>query len=262
VGNARLQQHRDVITGETIIYDMKTEKITVRGNASALGQTRRLSVSGINPEGNPNKDEISRPKVIIQPSSNDTSVQSSIGSIANTDNEITRGQDDDAPNVLKKLTLDKQSIEFLAARVGKGGARVHTAPITSASLLGNLSEQTPLKVLEIRNDLARVTISSGINVWVSDSYVRKNTDGQTIIRGEGVRARWLPSIESHIVGIFEPQQQVRVLRAKENWKQVVLPPSIPAWIPLQQIEILEEPSPAWHNDWKAYAGSPSGGIGN
>ena len=262
VGNAKLQQGRDVITGETIIYDMETEKITVRGNASALGQTRRLLVSDIDQEEDPNKDEISRPKVVIQSSSNNTSVQNSIGSIEKTADEITRGQDDDAPNVQKKLILDKPSIKFLAARVKKGGARVHAAPITSASLLGNLSEQTPLKVLEIRNDLARVTIPSGINVWVSDSYVRENAGGQTIIKGKGVRARWLPSIESHIVGIFEPQEQVRVLGEKDNWKQVVLPPSIPAWIPLQQIEILEELSLAWYNDWKAYTGAPSGGIEN
>ena len=53
-----------------------------------------------------------------------------------------------------------------------------------------------------------------------------------------------------------------MLGEKENWKQVVLPPSIPAWIPLQQIEILEEPSLAWYNDWKAYTGAPSGDIGN
>ena len=165
-------------------------------------------------------------------------------------------------HITRKVKLDNQAIEFLAARVEKGGARVHSAPITSASLLGNLSEQTPLKVLEIRNDLARVTIPSGINVWVSDSYVRKNAGGQTIIKGKGVRARWLPSIESHIVGIFEPREQVRVLGEKENWKQVVLPPSIPAWIPLKQIEILEELSLAWYNDWKAYTGAPSGDIGN
>ena len=44
-GEPKLQQHRDTITGDTIIYHMKTEKMTVRGNVSAPGQTTRLAIS-------------------------------------------------------------------------------------------------------------------------------------------------------------------------------------------------------------------------
>ncbi|MCS5701224.1 MAG: lipopolysaccharide transport periplasmic protein LptA, partial [Acidobacteria bacterium] len=67
-GEAKLQQHRDTITGETIVYHMETEKMTVRGNVAMPGQTTRLSTSD-SAENTTSvmSDLSSRPKVVIHP---------------------------------------------------------------------------------------------------------------------------------------------------------------------------------------------------
>ena len=241
-GDARLQQNRDVITGETIIYQMKTGKITVRGSASALGQTRRSLASDLEQESL--KEQAARAKVILQSSSDEAPIQISNPSRVNDEKEVGHN-DKPTGNSKPEPTI----VGFLAAHVDQSGTEVYKSPNPEASLLGNLSGRTPVKVLELRDNWARVTIPSGINVWVSASYVQKDSNNETIVKGRGVRARWLPSTNSQIVGVFKSQEKVRVLMTKENWKQVVLPPSIPAWIPINQVEILDDISSVWLDSW-------------
>ena len=258
-GDARLQQNRDVITGETIIYQMKTEKITVRGNASALGQTRRLVASDPEQEEESLKEHAARPKVILQSSSDEVPIQISNPSRLNDKKEA--GQNDKSDKAAGSSQSEKNIVGFLAAHVVQSGTKVYRSPDSEAPLLGNLSGGTPVKIRVLRDNWARATIPSGINVWVSDSYVQKDSNNETTVKGRGVRARWLPSTDSQIVGVFKPQEKVRVLGTKENWKQVVLPPSIPAWIPIDQLEIMEDISSVWRENWANYVTSNSE-IGN
>jgi uncharacterized protein YgiM (DUF1202 family) len=76
-----------------------------------------------------------------------------------------------------------------------------------------------------------------------------------------VRARWLPAKDSRIVGIFHSGDLVRVLATQGSWKQVSLPPSIPAWVPTRQLEISDQVSPVWWNEWAAHAGRLPGNGG-
>jgi lipopolysaccharide export system protein LptA len=262
-GDAKLQQHRDTITGETIVYHMKTEKMTVRGNIDLLGQTKHLSTSEAAKNATGSKSEHStRPKIVIQPSdgifdeSTTTSPEPSILSTTNDADQVsttTQPVDNQTP-AEEKLGSPGNSLQFHAARVINAGAATYSMPNANAALLGGLSGGTPVKVLEIRNDWAHVTIPDGVNVWVFSSYVVENGNNAGEIEGRGVRARWLPSTESSVVGIFEPGVRVRILKTRGNWKQVSVPSSFPTWVPVMQLDMLEAISPAWKSEWTAQSG--------
>ena len=252
-GNAKLQQYRDVITGETIIYHMKTQKITVRGNISTPGQTTRLSTSAAEKNEVTNSSELStRPKVIIQSPSDDAAFEPSIVDISDSENEESSEQRNDRNITETNFPLGEDSLKFQAARIVVAGTGVYNTPSSTGAFLGSLSGQIPVKVNEIHNDWASVAIPAGINVWVANSYVQKNNKEETIIMGHGVRARWLPSTQSRVIGVFKSGERVRVLVKKDNWSQVVLPPSMPAWIPINQLEILDDADSLWHDDWTTH----------
>ena len=159
------------------------------------------------------------------------------------------------------LESSGNSLQIHTARIVGAGTAAYSEPRASATVLGGLSGQMPVKVLEIRNDWALVTIPSGINVWVFASYITQDRNGQARVQGRGVRARWLPSTDSRIVGLLAPGEGVRVLATQNQWKQISLTPSIAAWVPVSQLEIQEDITPTWHSDWQAQAGVPPA-IGN
>jgi lipopolysaccharide export system protein LptA len=268
-GNAKLQQHRDTITGETIVYHMDTEKMTVRGNIAVPSQTTRLSSSETKTIKTNDMSELStRPRIVIQPNtdvapriSTNTSSEPAVLSIANdTDQELTNQSPDSKNSGEEEQELSDDSLQFRAARVIGAGTAAYSRP-DGAVFLGGLSGHMPVKVLQIRDDWARVAIPGGINVWVFASYVVENDQGESRIEGRGVRARWLPSSNSRIVGTFEPGTRIRVLATRNNWKQVSLPFSIAIWVPMTQLEMLNNLDSAWKRDWAAQAEALPG-IGN
>ena len=269
-GEAKLQQHRDTITGETIIYHMETEKMTVRGNVAMPGQTTRLSTSDATENTTSVMSDLSaRPTVVIQPqagaatreSVNTSSEPSVLSTAIDADSESTAQPTNNWDATEEELASSVDSLQFHAARVIGAGTAAYSEPGAGAALLGGLSGRMPVKVLEIRNDWVRVTIPSGINVWVFASYIAQDRNGQARVQGRGVRARWLPSTDSRIVGVLAPGEGVRVLATQNQWKQISLPPSIAAWVPVSQLEMLEDINPAWRSDWQAQTGVPPA-IGN
>jgi len=269
-GEAKLQQHRDTITGETIIYHMETEKMTVRGNVTMPGQTTRLSTSDATENTTSVMSDLSsRPRVVIQPqagatvveSANTSSEPSVLSTAIDADSESTAQPTNSRDATEEELESSGDSLQFHAARVIGAGTAAYSEPGADAALLGGLSGRMPVKVLEIRNDWVRVTIPSGINVWVFASYIAQDRNGQARVQGRGVRARWLPSTDSRIVGVLAPGEGVRVLATQNQWKQISLPPSIAAWVPVSQLEMLEDINPAWRSDWRAQSGVPPT-IGN
>lgn len=269
-GEAKLQRHRDTIMGETIIYHMETEKMTVRGNVTMPGQTTRLSTSDATENTTSVMSDLSsRPRVVIQPqagatvveSANTSSEPSVLSTAIDADSESTEQPKNSRDATEEELESSGDSLQFHAARVIGAGTAAYSEPGADAALLGGLSGRMPVKVLEIRNDWARVTIPSGINVWVFASYIAQDRNGQARVQGRGVRARWLPSTDSRIVGVLAPSEGVRVLATQNQWKQISLPPSIAAWVPVSQLEMLEDINPAWRNDWQAQSGVPPT-IGN
>ena len=266
-GDAKLQHHRDTITGESIIYFIETEQMTVQGNATVPGQTTRLSASQIAEKQNGNKSDSNiRPKVIIQPQlattpgeSNNKSLEPTILSTMDdtgkqiiTESANSRNLDDE------KLDMPSNSLQFNPARIIDSGTAAYSEPNADASLLGGLSGHVPVKVIKIHNDWARVIIPGGINVWVFSRFLATMSNGETRIEGRGVRARWLPSTESRIIGVFESDEQVRVFATRDNWSQVSLPSSVAIWIPVTQLEILEDISSEWQSEWATDTGVLAG----
>ena len=269
-GEAKLQRHRDTIMGETIIYHMETEKMTVRGNVTMPGQTTRLSTSDATENTTSVMSDLSsRPRVVIQPqagatvveSANTSSEPSVLSTVIDADSESTAQLTNNRDATEEKLESSGDSLQFHAARVIGAGTAAYSEPGADAALLGGLSGRMPVKVLEIRNDWVRVTIPSGINVWVFASYIAQDRNGQARVQGRGVRARWLPSTDSRIVGVLAPGEGVRVLATQNQWKQISLPPSIAAWVPVSQLEVLADINPAWRSDWQAQSRVPPA-IGN
>ena len=269
-GEAKLQRHRDTIMGETIIYHMETEKMTVRGNVTMPGQTTRLSTSDATENTTSVMSDLSaRPRVVIQPqagatvveSANTSSEPSVLSTMIDADSESTAQLTNNRDATEEKLESSGDSLQFHAARVIGAGTAAYSEPGADTALVGGLSGRMPVKVLEIRNDWVRVTIPSGINVWVFASYIAQDRNGQARVQGRGVRARWLPSTDSRIVGVLAPSEGVRVLATQNQWKQISLPHSIAAWAPVSQLEMLEDITPAWRSDWQAQTGVPPA-IGN
>ena len=152
------------------------------------------------------------------------------------------------------MEFSVDSLQIHAARIIDAGTAAYSEPRAAAALLGELPGRMPVKVLEMRNDWARITIPNGINVWVFASYITQGQNGQTRVQGRGVRARWLPSTDSHIVGVLAPGEEVRVLATQNQWKQIRMPPSIAAWVPVSQLEMLDDINSAWLSDWQTQTG--------
>jgi uncharacterized protein YgiM (DUF1202 family) len=58
------------------------------------------------------------------------------------------------------------------------------------------------------------------------------------------------------VGVLAPGERVRVLATQNQWKQISLPPSIAAWVPVSQLEMLQDINPTWLSDWQNQTGVP------
>ncbi|MBL09598.1 MAG: lipopolysaccharide transport periplasmic protein LptA [Acidiferrobacteraceae bacterium] len=255
-GNAKLQQHLNTIIGDTIIYYIRTEKISVRGSGSLKSRTERLSTISVGSSEDYGSNEVNRPKLVIQPTSNNLSLQSSVPSIVDPQSKEVN-QKNSTTEINEKMTNNgEEVVAFVPSRVAKSNVRVKAKPQNTATVLGDLSKNTPVKILTIEKGWARISIPNGISVWVAESYTRNVGDNQAIITGSRVRARWLPSVNSYVVGFFEPQERVQMISTKDSWIQVVLPPSIPAWIPVSSLEVLEEKTKAWKDDWATFSNIP------
>jgi hypothetical protein len=240
---------------------METEKMTVRGSVALPGQTTRLSTSDATEDSTSVMNDLSgRPRIVIQPqlAAEESTHASSEPSVLSTAIDKTSDSNpkptDSRDTIEDELDSSVNTLKFHAARVISTGTVVYSKPEAAAALLGELSGRLPIKVLEIRKDWARVTIPNGINVWVFSSYITQDLNGQAQIQGRNVRARWMPSTDSRIVGILAPGEPVRVLAVENQWKQISLPRSIAAWVPVSQLEMLENINPTWLSDWQTETG--------
>ena len=260
-GEAKLQQHRDIITGKTIIFHIETEQIqcladcqmTVHDETTMSDQTEQLSASGATADTKISRSDLGIQSQAGEPA-NTSSEPSVLSTSIDTNSESTAQSTNNRDATKKELESAGDSLQFHVARVIGAGTAAYNEPRADASLLGGLSGRMPVKVLEIRDEWARVTIPNGINVWVFASYIAEDRNGQARVQGRDVRARWLPSTDSRIVGVLAPGESIRVLAAQNQWKQISLPPSIAAWVPVSQLEMLEDINPAWRGDWQAQTG--------
>jgi lipopolysaccharide export system protein LptA len=266
-GEAKLQQHRDQVTGGTIIFHMGTEQIqcladcqmTVHNEITSSGQAEQLSALGAT-----ENVQISRSDLGIQPETEATAGKSAnlspepsvLSTAVDTLSESTAQPTNSWDDTDKEVDPSNDSLQFHAARVISSGTVAYSEPGADAPVLGELLGRMPVKVLETRSSWARVAIPSGINVWVFASYIAQDRNGRSRIQGHSVRARWLPSTDSRIVGVLASDEGVRVLTTQNQWKQISLPPSIAAWVPVSQLEIMGSIGPTWRSDWQTQTGSP------
>ncbi len=255
-GQAKLTQETDIITGTVIIYHMDTQKLIIRGKPAIPGQTTRLSALESKQEISNQENSNNRPKIVLQPTSTKRILESQIGPGGQT--ELT--QSDNSANVNSPSISHRENQEkaenqtdgwsqFKSARVVGAGTAVYSSPAEDGMLLGGLSDHMAVKVLEVRDQWVRVGIPPVIHVWVFSDYVVENEEGGLYIRGNGVRARWLPSTNSRIIGVFSSGEPVSVLATQRNWTKVNLPSSISTWIPATQLNIFETITPEWQHEW-------------
>jgi hypothetical protein len=165
------------------------------------------------------------------------------------------GNQPDSPQTPTAVKVD--AAEYQSAIVAAHGGQAYPEHDENAAVLANLAGGTPIKILALKGDWAKVNVPAVAHVWVYGKYVNKQ-NGVTRIRGARVRARSLPSTgkDSVVVGTFNADERVVLLTERKQWKQVTAPPRLTLWMRIQQLEILPTLTTAWLAQWQqALSGS-------
>ncbi|MBO66964.1 MAG: lipopolysaccharide transport periplasmic protein LptA [Acidiferrobacteraceae bacterium] len=247
-GGAILRQNLHEIKGGIIVYDMQSERMSIRSASESDLSTQAKESS----ETNESLGIKPRPTLIIQQSNsldNAEYVKPQALSSEQTPLPIIENKTSERrSNQHKEMNLSSV-LEFTAARVIDAGAAVYNSAGRNSVLVGGLSGRMPVKILGTQNDWARVNIKSGISAWIYSKYVEEIDSKQGRVAGRGVRARSMPSINSSIISILKPDQQVTILSKNSEWTRVTLPESTNLWIPLTQLQMLESVTKQWEAEW-------------
>jgi SH3-like domain-containing protein len=148
--------------------------------------------------------------------------------------------------------------DYQSAIVTAHGGQAYPGQDEHKTVLANLAGGTPVKVLALDGDWAKVNVPAVAHVWVYGQYVVKNNGGAQI-RGIRVRGRSLPSTadESDVVGVFQANEPVVLLTEREQWKQVVAPTRMSLWMPIQQLEIFPSLTTSWLAQWQQALSGPT-----
>jgi hypothetical protein len=149
------------------------------------------------------------------------------------------------------------SISFKAAFIGAASAEVLGANQLGAPLLKLLLQGTPIKIVDQRQQWARVQIPNPLNVWVYGQYVNQKGDA-AYIQGKGVRARSMPSTTSSsaVLGRLEDNTQVTVVSKEGEWIRVGVREMVTAWILLEQVQVLDQITDDWRERWATARDNP------
>ena len=223
IGNARLRQDRDAIEGERIVYDMARDRMVVRGET-------RSTREGEDADTAPPKNDAERPRMVLQPDEMGTTDSDTSNLTAETSPEPSRSN---------------------RAYVGETGAPVFAAQSVTATSLGTLKSKSPIRVLRVQEGWAEINAPRGVQVWIYGKFVSANT-GIATITGSSVRLRSTPSTDSGsiVLGEVNKGQRVRILRVKNDWKQIEAPADLKIWIPSTRLQPADDPD-RWEKDWRA-----------
>ena len=222
IGNARLRQDRDAIEGERIVYDMARDRMVVRGET-------RSTREGEDADTTLPKKDGERPRMVLQPDE-----------IGSTDSKTSN----------PAVGTNPESSRSNRAYVGETGAPVFAAQSVTAASLGTLKSKSPIRVLRVQEGWAEINAPRGVQVWIYGKFVSANT-GIATITGSSVRLRSTPSTDSGsiVLGEVNKGQRVRVLRVKNDWKQIEAPADLKIWIPSTRLQPAEDPD-HWEKDWR------------
>jgi SH3-like domain-containing protein len=150
------------------------------------------------------------------------------------------------------------STEFQSAVVAGHGGQAYPSQDKKEVVLANLAGGTPIKILALKGDWAKINVPGVAIVWVYGKYVI-NQNGAARIRGTRVRARSLPSTgeDSVVLGIFKSNESVVLLTEREQWKQVIAPSRMALWMPIQQLQLFPNLTTTWLAQWQQALSGPT-----
>jgi len=213
-GGASLKQQQDTVYGETIVYDLRSGKLRVRGNSDTVTQT------------------ILAPKT----PSGGSSVKSSAAT-------TTRARIVVRPDVLDRKPLNTAEDAPASSYVTTGPSTAYAQPSADSLAIGRFLPNTPIVVHTRAQDWVRVIPPSGtLQLWVYGKYLTEMS-GPSSVLANGIRIRTKPSTDSTsvVVGFLNQGDQVRIIDQQKRWRAIDLPMKVPAWIQADKIRAAAAP---------------------
>lgn len=164
----------------------------------------------------------------------------------------------DAPELpTQSVAAVSSATSFRPAFVKAANAEILGANQSGAALLKLLLRGTPIKIIDQRQQWARVQIPSPLNVWVYGRYVKQQGDNARI-QGKQVRARSMPSTtrSSAVLGLFDENTPVTVISKEGDWIRVSVQDMVAAWVQVEQLQILDQVTDDWRERWSAARDNP------
>ena len=210
-GEASLRQDRDTVSGKTIVYNMRSGKLTVRGAT----ETIRL------PEG---------------PSHDSTSHSTSVDGTGSRARIVVR------PDSLSKQSQNSTDTPSIQIYSIDANTSIFAKREDDAPEIGILPPNSPITVHSQIQDWLRIFPPVGVvRLWVYGKFLEQK-DGQLQVRADDVRVRTHPNTDSAsaIVGFLNRGDIVVMTGESGEWKAIELPETISAWIPADHIQTLSK----------------------
>ena len=213
-GGASLKQQQDTVYGETIVYDLRSGKLRVRGNSNSVTQT------------------------ILAPKT-----PSGASSVKSSSATTTRARIVVRPDALDRKPVGTAEDSPVSSDVIIGPSVVYAQPSVDSLIIGQFSPNTPIVVHSRAEDWVRVIPPSGtLQLWVYGKYLTK-TGGHSSVQANGIRIRTKPSTDptSVVVGFLNRGDQVRIIDQRGLWSAIDLPMKVPAWVLADKIRAAAAP---------------------
>ena len=213
-GGASLKQQQDTVYGETIVYDLRSGKLRVRGDSNSVTQT---TLAPKTPGG--------------------------ASSVKSSSATTTRARMVVRPDALDRTPVGTAKDSPVSRYVIIGPSVVYAQPSVDSLIIGQFSPNTPIVVHSRAQDWVRVIPPSGtLRLWVYGKYLTK-TAGHSSVQANGIRIRTKPSTDptSVVVGFLNQGDQVRIIDQRGLWSAIDLPMKVPAWILADQIRAAATP---------------------
>ena len=230
ITDAKLRQDRDAIEGDRIVYDMGRDKMIVRGGDATPTRTTRVGEDAAT--ALPTQNDNGRPRMVLQPESDDTSGSSP------------------ASNNARSASSNGATDKIQSAFINATGAPVFAARTMAGASLGTLPAGTAVRVLRITDSWAEVNASRAVHVWIFGKFVSTQS-GVGTVTGSAVRIRSAPSTASDVkvLGEVNAGDKVQVLETRGDWKKITAPSTVPVWIPASRLETATD-SDSWNQAWR------------
>ena len=213
-GGASLKQQQDTVYGETIVYDLRSGKLRVRGDSNSVTQT---TLAPKTPGG--------------------------ASSVKSSSATTTRARMVVRPDALDRTPVGTAKDSPVSRYVIIGPSVVYAQPSVDSLIIGQFSPNTPIVVHSRAEDWVRVIPPSGtLQLWVYGKYLTKTADHSSVL-ANGIRIRTKPSTNpmSIVVGFLNQGDQVNIIDQRGLWSAIDLPMNVPAWVLADKIRAAAAP---------------------